>query len=158
MDYKKTLNLPSTKFAMKANLPQREPEQLKQWDDNKIYDKLREQAEDRPLFILHDGPPYANGHLHMGHAINKILKDIIVRSRRWPGSMHRMCRGGTVTAFPLSTMWTSSWDQRKRDDPVQVGRRARNMRPNCGYSKRGVQAVRCGRAVGKSLPDNEFSV
>ena len=85
MDYKKTLNLPSTKFAMKANLPQREPQQLKEWEEKKIYEKLREQSKDKKLFILHDGPPYANGHLHMGHAINKILKDIIVRSRQMTG-------------------------------------------------------------------------
>ncbi len=85
MDYKKTLNLPVTKFAMKANLPQREPAQLKEWEQNKIYEKLRKQSEDKKLFILHDGPPYANGHLHMGHAINKILKDIIVRSRQMAG-------------------------------------------------------------------------
>jgi isoleucyl-tRNA synthetase len=85
MDYKKTLNLPSTKFAMKANLPQREPEMLKEWEQNKIYEKLREQSKDRPDFILHDGPPYANGHLHMGHALNKVLKDIIIRSRQMSG-------------------------------------------------------------------------
>ena len=82
MDYKKTLNLPSTKFAMKANLPQREPEMLKEWEQNKIYEKLREQSKDKPAFILHDGPPYANGHLHRGHALNKVLKDIILRSRQ----------------------------------------------------------------------------
>ena len=85
MDYKKTLNLPSTKFAMKANLPSQEPELLKEWEDKKIYKKLREQSKERPGFILHDGPPYANGYLHMGHALNKILKDIIVRSRQMAG-------------------------------------------------------------------------
>ncbi|MFH2093000.1 MAG: isoleucine--tRNA ligase [Pseudomonadota bacterium] len=85
MDYKETLNLPTTQFAMKANLPQREPVQLKEWEKNKIYEKLREQSKGRTLFILHDGPPYANGHLHMGHALNKILKDIIVRSRQMAG-------------------------------------------------------------------------
>ncbi len=85
MDYKKTLNLPSTKFAMRANLPQKEPLQLKEWEEKKIYRKLREQSKNNPSFILHDGPPYANGHLHMGHAINKILKDIIVRSKQMAG-------------------------------------------------------------------------
>lgn len=85
MDYKKTLNLPSTQFAMKANLPQREPLQLKSWEEKNIYQKLRSQSKGKPMFVLHDGPPYANGHLHMGHAINKILKDIIVRSRQMAG-------------------------------------------------------------------------
>ncbi len=85
MDYKNTLNLPSTKFAMRANLPQREPLLLKEWEEKKIYQKLREQSKGRKSFILHDGPPYANGYLHIGHAINKILKDIIVRSRQMTG-------------------------------------------------------------------------
>jgi isoleucyl-tRNA synthetase len=85
MDYKQTLNLPSTEFAMKANLPQREPKQLTEWDKKDIYKKIREQSKGRDLFILHDGPPYANGHLHMGHAINKILKDIIIRFKQMTG-------------------------------------------------------------------------
>lgn len=85
MDYKKTLNLPSTKFAMKANLANREPAQLKEWDESGLYNKIRKASEGRPKFILHDGPPYANGHLHIGHAINKILKDIIIRSKQMAG-------------------------------------------------------------------------
>ena len=75
MDYKKSLNLPKTKFPMKANLINREPEQIKTWDDQHLYHKIREFSEDRELFILHDGPPYANGNIHMGTALNKILKD-----------------------------------------------------------------------------------
>ncbi len=81
MDYKKTLNLPKTKFPMKANLAQREPEMLKRWAEMDLYHKLREAGEERPKFILHDGPPYANGHLHLGHTVNKVLKDIINKSR-----------------------------------------------------------------------------
>ncbi len=83
--YKETLNLPKTKFAMKANLAQREPGMLKQWEDSGIYQKLREQAAGRPKFILHDGPPYANGNIHIGHAVNKILKDIIIKSQTLGG-------------------------------------------------------------------------
>jgi isoleucyl-tRNA synthetase len=85
MDYKKTLNLPQTEFPMKANLAQREPERLRQWEQEDLYGKLRESAKGRPLFILHDGPPYANGHIHMGTAFNKILKDIIIKSRQMSG-------------------------------------------------------------------------
>ena len=85
MDYKKTLNLPSTKFAMKANLANREPAQMKAWEESGLYNKIRQSSKGRPKFILHDGPPYANGHLHIGHAINKILKDIIVRSKQMAG-------------------------------------------------------------------------
>jgi len=85
MDYKQTLNLPVTRFAMKANLAAREPEQLKAWENSGLYQKIRQSSSGKETFILHDGPPYANGHLHMGHAINKILKDIIIRSRQMAG-------------------------------------------------------------------------
>jgi isoleucyl-tRNA synthetase len=85
MDYKQTLNLPKTKFPMKANLPNKEPEHLKNWDNQDLYECLREQSKDRKRFILHDGPPYANGNIHIGTALNKILKDIIVRSRQMAG-------------------------------------------------------------------------
>jgi isoleucyl-tRNA synthetase len=85
MDYKKTLNLPSTKFPMKASLAKREPQQLKLWNDNRLYEQIRDGSKGRELFILHDGPPYANGYIHIGTALNKILKDIIVRSRQMAG-------------------------------------------------------------------------
>jgi len=85
MDYKQTLNLPSTEFPMKANLARREPEQLKEWEDQKLYETIRKASKGREPFILHDGPPYANGHIHIGTALNKILKDIIVRSRQMAG-------------------------------------------------------------------------
>ncbi|MDU4251162.1 isoleucine--tRNA ligase [Pseudomonas sp.] len=84
-DYKATLNLPETDFPMKAGLPQREPQTLKLWSDIGLYQKLRKIGEGRPKFILHDGPPYANGSIHIGHAVNKILKDIIVRSKTLAG-------------------------------------------------------------------------
>jgi len=84
-NYKDTLNLPQTKFPMKANLANREPETLKYWGDIDLYAKLRELGQDRPKFVLHDGPPYANGDIHIGHAVNKILKDIIVKSKTLSG-------------------------------------------------------------------------
>ncbi|NOQ36347.1 MAG: isoleucine--tRNA ligase [Methylococcaceae bacterium] len=85
MDYKKTLNLPKTAFPMKGNLAQREPERLKQWTKNTLYQQIRELAAGRPKFILHDGPPYANGEIHIGHAVNKILKDIVIKSKTLSG-------------------------------------------------------------------------
>ncbi len=85
MDYKSTLNLPTTSFPMKANLFKREPEQLKAWEDMGLHDAVRRQSKGQKRFILHDGPPYANGHIHIGTALNKILKDIIVRSRQMAG-------------------------------------------------------------------------
>ncbi len=84
-DYKSTLNLPVTDFAMKANLAQREPEMLKVWQANKVYEQIRTARKGRKQFILHDGPPYANGDIHIGHAVNKILKDIIVKSKTMSG-------------------------------------------------------------------------
>ncbi|MCU1720881.1 isoleucine--tRNA ligase [Pseudomonas sp. 5P_5.1_Bac1] len=84
-DYKATLNLPDTAFPMKAGLPQREPQILQRWDSIGLYRKLREIGKDRPKFVLHDGPPYANGKIHIGHALNKILKDMIVRSKTLSG-------------------------------------------------------------------------
>jgi isoleucyl-tRNA synthetase len=85
IDYKQTLNLPSTDFPMKGDLARREPEMLRQWQDGQIYQKLRAVAKGRPKFILADGPPYANGAIHLGHAINKVLKDIVVKSRTLDG-------------------------------------------------------------------------
>jgi isoleucyl-tRNA synthetase len=84
-DYKDTLNLPRTDFPMKASLAQREPQRLKQWQEMGLYQQIRAVAAGRPKFILHDGPPYANGDLHLGHAVNKILKDIIVKARTLAG-------------------------------------------------------------------------
>ncbi|MCK4469510.1 MAG: class I tRNA ligase family protein, partial [Desulfobacterales bacterium] len=85
MDYKETLNLPVTKFPMKASLVKREPEQLAAWEESCLYDKIRTESKGRKPFILHDGPPYANGNIHMGTALNKILKDIIIRSKQMSG-------------------------------------------------------------------------
>jgi isoleucyl-tRNA synthetase len=84
-DYKSTLNLPHTDFPMKANLAQREPAMLEHWDSIQLYRKIGEKNAGRPKFILHDGPPYANGELHLGHAINKALKDFVVKSRQMTG-------------------------------------------------------------------------
>jgi len=84
-DYKATLNLPQTDFPMRGDLAKREPKMLEQWETNGIYQKIREASQGRPKFILHDGPPYANGSLHLGHAVNKILKDIIVKSKSFIG-------------------------------------------------------------------------
>ena len=84
-DYKSTLNLPQTAFPMKANLAQREPQRLAQWQEQDLYGMIRKAGAGKPKFVLHDGPPYANGELHVGHAVNKILKDIVVKSRTLAG-------------------------------------------------------------------------
>ncbi|MDC1165965.1 class I tRNA ligase family protein, partial [Candidatus Thioglobus sp.] len=84
-DYKSTLNLPATKFAMKANLANREGGFLKKWQDDDLYGQIRAHNQGKPQFTLHDGPPYANGDIHIGHAVNKVLKDIIVKSKSLSG-------------------------------------------------------------------------
>ena len=99
-DYKDTLNLPKTDFPMRAGLPKREPEWLARWEEIGIYDRLREK-EGREPFILHDGPPYANGHLHIGHALNKILKDFIVRSQQMLGRDARYVPGWDCHGLPI---------------------------------------------------------
>ncbi|MEI4232061.1 isoleucine--tRNA ligase [Roseovarius sp. D22-M7] len=100
-DYKDTLNLPKTEFPMRAGLPKREPDWLARWEKIGIYDRLRERAEGRPPFTLHDGPPYANGHLHIGHALNKILKDLVVRSQQMMGRDARYIPGWDCHGLPI---------------------------------------------------------
>ncbi len=100
-DYKKTLFLPQTDFPMRGGLPKREPEWLKRWAGMDMYNTLRKEAADRPLYVLHDGPPYANGHLHMGHAFNKVLKDLIVRSRQMMGFNSNYVPGWDCHGLPI---------------------------------------------------------
>jgi len=104
-DYKSTLNLPSTSFPMKGNLAQREPELLKKWQDSNIYQQIREESAQRnKKFILHDGPPYANGDIHIGHAVNKILKDIIVKSKTFSGYDVPFIPGWDCHGLPIEVM------------------------------------------------------
>ncbi|MCC6611522.1 MAG: isoleucine--tRNA ligase [Burkholderiales bacterium] len=84
-DYKKTLNLPDTPFPMRGDLAQREPQWIRRWQETKLYERIRAASAGRPRFVLHDGPPYANGDIHIGHAVNKILKDMIVKSKQLAG-------------------------------------------------------------------------
>ncbi len=100
-EYKDTLNLPKTDFPMRAGLPNREPAWLEKWAKMGIYDRLREKAEGRKPFTLHDGPPYANGHLHIGHALNKILKDMVVRSQQMMGRDARYIPGWDCHGLPI---------------------------------------------------------
>ena len=100
-DFKSTLLLPRTEFPMRASLPKREPEWIAHWDRLKIYKKLRSLGSTRKPFVLHDGPPYANGHLHIGHALNKILKDFIVRSQQMLGFDSRYVPGWDCHGLPI---------------------------------------------------------
>lgn len=100
-DYSKTLYLPQTEFPMRAGLPQREPEILKYWNDISLYDKLRKEAEGRAKFVLHDGPPYANGNIHIGHALNKILKDVVTKSQQMLGFDSNYVPGWDCHGLPI---------------------------------------------------------
>ena len=101
MKYKETLFLPKTSFDMKANLPQKEPLILKEWSKKKLYENLRKKLKKNKKFTLHDGPPYANGHLHMGHALNKILKDIIIRTKQMQGFDAAFVPGWDCHGLPI---------------------------------------------------------
>jgi isoleucyl-tRNA synthetase len=99
--YRETVFLPNTSFGMKAGLPQKEPELLKRWEAMGLYKRLRAESKGRPLFVLHDGPPYANGNIHIGHALNKILKDIITRSRQMAGFDSNYVPGWDCHGLPI---------------------------------------------------------
>ncbi len=101
IDYSKTLNLPQTEFPMRAGLPTREPLLVQRWEEMNLYKKLREDAKDRPLYVLHDGPPYANGNIHIGHALNKILKDVITRSFQMRGFNANYVPGWDCHGLPI---------------------------------------------------------
>ncbi|RMH37393.1 MAG: isoleucine--tRNA ligase [Nitrospirae bacterium] len=113
MDYKSTLNLPTTSFPMKANLPQREPEWLATWARERLYDRIQELGAGRPLFILHDGPPYANGRIHIGHALNKILKDFIVKSKTMSGYRVPFIPGWDCHGLPIEHQVTKELGPKK---------------------------------------------
>lgn len=100
-DYSKTLFLPETEFPMRAGLPQREPEILNHWNEIDLYRKLRETAAGRAKFVLHDGPPYANGHIHIGHALNKILKDVVTKSQQMLGFDSNYVPGWDCHGLPI---------------------------------------------------------
>jgi isoleucyl-tRNA synthetase len=100
-DYSKTLFLPQTEFPMRAGLPQREPEILKHWNEIGLYDRLRKQAAGKPKFVLHDGPPYANGNIHIGHALNKILKDVVTKSQQMLGFDSNYVPGWDCHGLPI---------------------------------------------------------
>ena len=100
-NYRTTLNLPDTKFPMRGDLPKREPGWVKGWEDKGIYKKLRAARCDHPKFILHDGPPYANGKLHIGHAANKILKDMIIKARQLAGFDAQYVPGWDCHGLPI---------------------------------------------------------
>jgi len=126
MDYKATLNLPKTGFPMRANLPQREPEILARWDELRIYERIQQTNAGKPKFILHDGPPYANNHIHLGQALNKILKDFIVKFRSMSGYDAPFVPGWDCHGLPIELQAEkASGVAKKTADPSEISRRCR---------------------------------
>jgi len=123
MDYKSTLNLPKTDFPMKANLPQREPEMLAWWEQQKLYEQIQAMGHGRPRYVLHDGPPYANGRIHIGHALNKILKDIIVKSKTMAGFQAPYVPGWDCHGLPIEHQVMKELGEKKKNLDVSAIRK-----------------------------------
>ena len=120
-DYRDTVFLPRTGFPMRGDLPSREPATLARWEAIGLDARLREAAAGRPPFVLHDGPPYANGHLHIGHALNKILKDVVNRARRMSGYGVRYVPGWDCHGLPIEWRIEEEYRKAGRDkDQVPV--------------------------------------
>ncbi|OZU90394.1 isoleucine--tRNA ligase [Virgibacillus indicus] len=115
MDYKDTLLMPKTDFPMRGNLPNKEPKRQEQWEENNLYQKGLERTKGRPLFILHDGPPYANGDLHIGHALNKILKDFITRYKSMTGYHAPYIPGWDTHGLPIETALTKKKKVKRKE-------------------------------------------
>ncbi|MDD5303887.1 MAG: class I tRNA ligase family protein, partial [Elusimicrobia bacterium] len=113
-DWSATINLPKTDFPMKGDLAKREPELLKVWEDARLYEKLQERQKGRPPFVLHDGPPYANGSIHIGHALNKVLKDMTVKARALMGCAAPYVPGWDCHGLPIETALLKEMKMSKR--------------------------------------------
>ncbi len=123
-DYRSTLNLPDTPFPMRGDLPKREPGWVKAWEDQGIYKKLRAARAGAPKFVLHDGPPYANGQIHMGHAVNKILKDMIVKARQLKGMDAAYIPGWDCHGLPIENAIEKKFGRKLARDDMQAKSRA----------------------------------
>ena len=123
-DYRKTLNLPDTPFPMRGDLPKREPGWVQQWDESGLYHKLRAARAGAPKFILHDGPPYANGQIHIGHAVNKILKDMIVKARQLKGMDAHYVPGWDCHGLPIENQIEKLHGRHLSRDDMQAKSRA----------------------------------
>ena len=126
VDLKTTVNLPKTDFPLKGNLSQNEPLRLKKWEEMNIYEKLREARKGKPLFVLHDGPPYANGNIHIGHALNKNLKDFVIKSRSMMGYWTPYVPGWDCHGLPIEHKVESEFKDKKQDfDRITIRKAAR---------------------------------
>lgn len=120
VDYRQTLNLPQTDFPMRGNLPQREPERLAKWEESRLYERILETHKNDPKWVLHDGPPYANGDIHMGHALNKTLKDIVVRYRTMKGHFSKYVPGFDCHGLPIEQKALEALKGGQDRDPLEI--------------------------------------
>ncbi len=116
-DWSETLFLPQTDFPMRAGLPDLEPKLLKRWQETDLYAKLREEAKGKPKFVLHDGPPYANGNIHIGHALNKILKDLVVKSQQMLGHDSNYVPGWDCHGLPIEWKIEEQYRAKGKEKP-----------------------------------------
>ena len=155
-DYKGTINLPETGFPMKADLAQREPKMLAAWEANDLYAKIRAISRGRPRFVLHDGPPYANGASHLGPRVNKVLKDIVVKSHSLDGYDSPYVPGWDCHGLPIEHQ------VEKKFGRVGAKLNAKEFRAGLPQVRAGagrtaaqrVQALRRARRLGPSVPDH----
>ena len=158
MELKETLNLPKTAFPMKANLSTTEPQILQRWENLKLYENIRQTHANFPVFTLHDGPPYANGNIHLGHAENKILKDFIVKSRNMLGFNAPYIPGWDCHGLPIEIKVDQALGKKKAslsltDVPPSLSRICREIRR---VTTTGIQKVGHIGRVGPSIPNHEL--
>ena len=157
MDYKETLNLPKTDFPMKANLAQKEPEMLAKWEEMRLYEKIREAAKGRDVYILHDGPPYANGSIHLGTALNKILKDMVVKSKNMSGFDSVYVPGWDCHGLPIEHQVDKELGETSRSVPRRKNAASAGLCGKiCGHSAGAVQAPGGIGRMGQPLSHDEL--
>ena len=152
-DYRSTLNLPDTPFPMRGDLPKREPGWVQEWDEKGLYKRLRDARRGKPKFILHDGPPYANGQIHMGHAVNKILKDMIVKARQLEGYDALYVPGWDCHGLPIENAIEKKHGRNLSRDDMQA--KSVSTVPVIGVSPTMTPTVTCERKV--TVPSNPNS-
>ena len=126
-DYSKTLNLPKTDFSMRAGLPQKEPGMVEKWEEEKLYQRLLEKNQDKPLYVFHDGPPYANGDIHLGTALNKVLKDIIIRYKNLNGFKAPYIPGWDTHGLPIELKALKKTGVSRDIPPVELRKHCREF-------------------------------
>ena len=134
-NYNDTIHKMQTSFEMRAGLPKKEPKMLEDWEKNHVYEQMIKNNEGKPQYILHDGPPYANGNIHMGTALNKIIKDIIIREKNMEGFQAPYVPGFDTHGLPIELRLCPLWARKRRTSPSwSCARSARSLPPSTSAS------------------------